>query len=614
MAVESSYWRRVAAQRLSRRRGLVVGGMGTATAAILAACGGSNSHKNSSAAGTTTSTSPGNVGAAASPAAGSASNLIPAGLAKDHPLIAQYHWSKLPQATGKTPKRGGRLRMQMFDVGAWDPTDPAAQNTVSQLTGYWANRLLKPDTSLSSALAGKNNLYQNVILPDLATSFEQPDPTTYVFHIRDGVKFHNIAPTNGRVMTAKDIKFSLDVYADKKATGTVSIFRDVASIEAPDDKTIKIKTKKPVAYFLNDLSSPLAPMVPADGFTDRKSWARQPIGTGPFVVKEYVPQSKITMDRNPDYWMQGKPYLDGVDHAWLPDNAQVTAAFRTKQLDWAFLGSQDQLDDLLKTEKGNMLVHVNQQNTGGLQYHVGWDLTKAPFSDVRVRRALTMAVDRAAMATSVYKLGHNALAVPTDWTLWPYQPAASEYGPWYAYDPKQAQQLLQAAGVTNLSTKLQARTSQATDSIAQLLAQYWKKVGVNVTYEPMEDSAFYAGYFQKQIPGMTLEHQTTAGFDLDDFTYRLMRTGEPDNLFQIADSELDTLLDQQQTQFERSERQKIGSAIVKRDFDQLYRSWNICWYFTEVKRPELQEAISADLYWWGFYWGSSQSADLWFDR
>ena len=73
------------------------------------------------------------------------------------------------------------------------------------------------------------------------------------------------------------------------------------------------------------------------------------------------------------------------------------------------------------------------------------------------------------MATSVYKKGHNALAVPTDWTLWPYQPAASEYGPWYAYDPAQAKQLLQAAGASDLKTVLQGRTSQATDAIAQLL-------------------------------------------------------------------------------------------------------------------------------------------------
>lgn len=602
MAIDGSYWQQIAARRVSRRRGLAVGGMSAAAAAILAACGGSNANKNNN-----------NAAPAATTGSSSAGNLIPPGLEKDHPLIAQYHWSKMPLST-KTPKRGGRLRISMNDPGSWDPTEPAAQIAASNLTGYWANRLLKPDGSLASAFAGKNNLYQNVIAPDLASSYEQPDPTTYVFHVRNGVKFHNLAPVNGRVMTTQDVKFSLGIYAQQAATGTVSIFRDVTSIDAPDHKSIVIKTNKPVAYFLNDLSSPLTPIVPADGFSDKGQWARQPIGTGPFVVKEYIPQNKITMDRNPDYWDQPKPYIDGVDQAWLPDNAQVTAAFRTKQIDWVNLGGQDQLADLLKTEKNNMIVHVNQQNTGGLQYHIGWDLTHPPFNDVRVRRALTLAVDRAAMATSVYKVGHNALAIPTDWTLWPYQPAASEYGQWYAYDPKQAMQLLQAAGQTNIKTKLQGRTSQATDAIAALLLEYWKKVGVDVTYEPMEDAAFYASYFQKQIPGLTIEHGTVAGFDLDDFTFRLLRSGEPDNLFQVADPDLDTMLDKQQTVFERSERQKLGDAIARRDFDQIYRSWNICWYYTEVKRPELQLAVSADLYWWGFYWGSTQVQDVWFDR
>jgi peptide/nickel transport system substrate-binding protein len=612
MSTQTPYWKRAANQRITRRRGLIAGGT-TLAASILAACSGSSNNKSGSKA-PAASTSASSASAAGGSPVAVASNLIPPGLEKDHPLIAQYHWSKLP-FSNKTPKPGGRLRMQMLDPGTWDTTDPSAQVAVSNLIGYWANRLLRPDGRLTSAMAGKNNLYQNVIDLDLAASFEQPDQTTYVFKLKDNVHFHNIAPVNGRVLTSADIKFSLDTYASKNSTGTVSIFRDVKSIDAPDASSVIIKTNKPVAYFVNDLSSPLTPIVPNDAFADKSKWSRQPIGTGPFTVKEYVPQSKIVMDRNPNYFVQGLPYFDGVDHAWLADPASVTAAFRTKQIDFAVLAGQDQLEDLLKTEKGNMAIHVNQQNTGGLQYHVGWDLTNQYFSDVRVRRALTLAVDRAAMATSVYKIGHSALAVPTDWTLWPYQPAASEYGQWYAYDPTKAKQLLQAAGVpSDFKTKLRGRVDPKTNDIAALLLEYWKKVGITVEYEPMEDSAFYAAYYAKDIPGMTIEHGTTAGFDLDDFTYRLMRTNEPNNLFKIADPELDMLLDQQQAVFERASRQKLGDAIVKRDFDQIYRSWNICWYYTEVKRPELQGLVAADLYWWGHYWGSTQQQFNWFDR
>src|SRR5207245_1715466 len=135
-----------------------------------------------------------------------------------------------------------------------------------------------------------------------------------------------------------------------------------------------------------------------------------PIGTGPFIVKDYKPQASITLDKNPKYFLQGKPYLDGVDGVILPDRASYIAAFRTNQLDF-----------------------------------------------------------------------------PTDWRSRQYLPRDDEFGPWYQYNPGEAKKLLDAAGMTGQSFKIQGPgTSLPSNDLAALALQNWKAVGLNPTWEPLD--------------------------------------------------------------------------------------------------------------------------------
>ncbi|MGE0543547.1 MAG: ABC transporter substrate-binding protein, partial [Dehalococcoidia bacterium] len=480
MAGVDQYWRNHI-RRTSRRRILAAGTAATAvTAAFLAACGGEKD-----AASSSTSS-----GAGSAPAGESASNAIEDGLAEDHPLIAKYHWSTV-SISKSPPKTGGRFRYPMSDPAMWDPTDPSA-TAASNAWGWMYSRLLKPNGRLEDALAGRNNFFENVSDGDLAASWEQPDPTTYIFKLRDNVRFHDIPPVNGRTMTAEDIKYSFDTYQKPASTAHVSIFRDVKSVEAPDPTTIKITTNRPVAYLLHSLTSPLTVVFAREAY-ERPQGLKPapPIGTGPFVVKDYKSQSSITMDKNPNYFIPGRPYLDGADGVLLADRASYIAAFRTGQLDYLALLGEDEFRQLEQTEKGKMDVHVNQQNNGGVQWHFGMNLELPLWRDVRVRRGMSMALDRASAASAVWLAGHNSLGFPTDWLSRRYLPRDDEFGEWYTYNPGEAKKLLEAAGATGSTIKLQAPgTTVPANDLASLAIQEWKAVGLTVEYEPMEAVAF----------------------------------------------------------------------------------------------------------------------------
>jgi peptide/nickel transport system substrate-binding protein len=390
----------------------------------------------------------------------------------------------------------------------------------------------------------------------------------------------------------------------------------VKAIEAVDSTTVKITTNKPVAYLAASLSSPL-PVVFAREAHERPEGLKPtpPIGTGPFVVKDYRARGSILMDRNPNYYLPGRPYLDGVEHVYLPDRAAAVAAFRTGQLDYLVVYSQDELKQLQSTEGGKMDIHVNQQNSGGVQAHFGMKHDSAPWSDVRFRRGLSLALNRDAQIAAVYQKGQYSLGFPTDWTSRPYKMPNAEYGPWYQHNPAEAKKLLQAAGIADgFKLKIQSRNTQTAADMVALAIEDWKKVGITVEYEPMEPVAYNSMYFTKKHSGMVLESTITSGFDMDDFSYRVLHSGEPANYYNVNDPELDSLLVQQQRTFDRKERQKIGDQIVARELEHIYRLWNVTWYFTEVKRPYVQNVVSSDVYWWWSMWGATAVIDCWLDK
>ena len=275
-------------------------------------------------------------------------------------------------AFSQTPKRGGTLTLRLWDPPHWDPyliiafkTQIPYTFTHSRLLKHRAGPAIQPGTF---PLEG-----------DLAESWSQPDEKTYVFKLRRGVRFHPKPPVNGRELTAEDV-----VLVDR--------------VEALDRYTVKFTVKEPFAWFLDMLANPMTLAIVArecvEKFGDLKK-AEATVGTGPWMFDSYRPNVGYTLIRNPSYFLAGLPYIDRIEVVVDEDNASRLAAFLAGKYDlgWEFPGSIDQTDwiqlkDQMPRRRPN-LQKTEFPSDVATKIIVRTD--KAPFSDARVRRAMSHA-------------------------------------------------------------------------------------------------------------------------------------------------------------------------------------------------------------------------------
>ncbi|MBI2171717.1 MAG: hypothetical protein HYU30_06820 [Chloroflexi bacterium] len=281
---------------------------------------------------------PTSAGAAATPTAAGSLIQIPQAIVDEMPLLAKYHWSRVdwsPATLGKGEKTsGGVLKMNQPTVPrTWDTATPFG-STVALISSPFYNRLLTYEMDLNKAYAGAGNIHKLFFKPDLAESWTiSSDGLTYTFKLVQGVKWQNIPPINGREFTADDVVYNIKRLSDGKLSGaTADIFKNVASVEAPDKYTVVFKMKTVDGAFLYSIVGPLNNFVPKEAVDDG-SINNGPVGTGAFISKEYVANDHLFAEKNPNYFRKGKPYLDRVEWFYIPDAAARIAAFRTGQID-----------------------------------------------------------------------------------------------------------------------------------------------------------------------------------------------------------------------------------------------------------------------------------------
>ena len=285
--------------------------------------------------------------------------------------------------------------------------------------------------------------------PDLAESWEaSPDSTEFTFHIRQGIKTHNVDPTMGREYTAEDIKLSMERY---KAGGTQQdVFAPVTSIETPDDYTVKVTLDQPTPDFPTNIAA-WSFMWVKELIEDEERLQNEAIGTGAFIQEEWTPKERSVFVKHPEYFEEGLPFFDRVITTVQNDAAALKAGFQTNNFfgwsarDWAELeGEVPNIDTMVgwryPTSRG---ANVN-----------GWhfQMLNPVFQDERVRRAVSLAFDRTefdlARNTGDNEHPEGAFSLPPmPWILlYDEYPSGAANGPWYQFDPAQASQLMQAAG------------------------------------------------------------------------------------------------------------------------------------------------------------------------
>jgi len=296
----------------------------------------------------------------------------------------------------KPPKRGGILTR----ASAWDPPvlDPRLTNSVGlfQIAMLAYNRMLR----YPFADEAKNNA-DLTLQGDLAESWEgSADFQTWTFKLRQGVKWHNVPPLQGRELVADDIKYCYEAYAQEGVQSFT--FQEIDGMETPDKYTIRIHLKTPNTMFPQNVAEAVAVIFSREVLEEDGDLKKRMIGTGPFILKDHERKVKVVLARNPDHFDKGYPYLDEYGILSTPDAATRLAAFRTGQSD--IIGLQS-LADVETVRKTNPTAVVEEITTVLAPFGLTLRQDKPPFNDVRVRRAMSMAINRQKQVDTLFE-GH----------------------------------------------------------------------------------------------------------------------------------------------------------------------------------------------------------------
>jgi ABC-type transport system substrate-binding protein len=393
-----------------------------------------------------------------------------------------------------------------------------------------------------------------MIRKTLATSWEMVNPSTWIFKLRQGVKFHNRPPVNGREMTAEDVKYSYELLKDKAQYSTRAAL--VKTVQVVDKYTVRFELSMPDPKFYLSVVDSLSPViVPREAVEAPGGLAENPIGTGAFMLKEFAPGEGALLVRNPNYYLKDKdgrqlPYVDAVRLYFTKDPATDTALFRTRQLDVMRVSTLDVLYALMKTVPDLGLYRVPSFGWG--DYGISMALDRAPYSDVRVRQALSMAINRDVVA-EVINRGDAALYGPFPWALAGYTKRTdytyANLGPNYEYNVKKAKELLAAAGYPNgfdMDLEWGEFQGWTFNEFVQIVARFFGEAGVRVKLKQLETSTMLAKAAGVQPFPHTLAAFSPigAGPSFMDWVYLRYHSSFPRTINRegISDPKLDDLL------------------------------------------------------------------------
>jgi peptide/nickel transport system substrate-binding protein len=461
----------------------------------------------------------------------------------------------------QAPKRGGTLSVRAWDPPHFDPmltvsykTHVALSFTHSRLLKHRAGPGVQPGTF--------------PIEGDLAESWTQPNETTYVFKLRRGVRWHPKPPVNGRELTADDVVYSVERFLQVKGNANAYMLRTVDKVEAVDRQTVRFTLKEPYAWFLDMLANPVAVAIVAKECVEKFGDLRKPeavVGTGPWMLDSYRPNVGMTLVRHPQYFVPGLPHIDRVELYVDEDNASRMAAFLAGKYDlgWEFHGTINRTDwvqikDTLKQRRPNLRT---LEFTSNVMTHISMRTDQAPFNDVRVRQAMSFAIDRQAIIDSILE-GVGVMNAPVPAALREWALPIDQLGEgarYYRHDPAEAKRLLTAAGHPNgfpMSLCFTDYGSTILVDTAQLVVKDLRNVGIGATIDQKEYGAYVATCFYGKFDSGALGPQTPF-LEPDNFLFGQYYPGEAKNQSHINDPVTADLLVRQRRTLDAAKRREV---------------------------------------------------------
>jgi len=440
-----------------------------------------------------------------------------------------------------TPTPGGILKVGLQA----DPTalDPHKQS----LTAIWhviehiyngLTRITTPDLTIE---------------PSLAEGWEiSDDGLSYMFVLRDGVTFHDGTP-----LKASDVKFTFERLVDPATASTsASELASMKRIEVNDDRTVVITLTAPDAAFLTTLAQP-ALVIYSEAFVraNNNDISQVAMGTGPFKFVEYVPNTRIVLEKNPDYWEEGLPYLDGIEMTIAADDTSRTAAIVSGAVDFIEYVPLRDVDSL---QQDPNLALAGETNNN-IRF-IGFNLTKEPFDDPLVRQAIAAVVDREAMLGPTV-FGHGtpveALFPATFWAALPEEAQPP--------DIERAKALMEEAGhADGFSTTITSWSQYSfLSNAAVVLQEQLRQIGIEAELNLVENATMFDQVYSDNRTFDIAVTGESAFVDPNTLILPNFKTGESSNFTSYSNEDVDALIEQGIATTDQEERTTIYQELQK---------------------------------------------------
>ncbi|HKA32257.1 MAG TPA: ABC transporter substrate-binding protein [Candidatus Binatia bacterium] len=472
-------------------------------------------------------------------------------------VIATAAWA------AEAPKRGGILNATLIEAPpSFSIHEEVTISTVWPMMSCYNNLVLFDPLKKQESL--------ETIIPELAEKWTLQDGgKSLVFFLRRDVKWHD-----GQPFTSKDVKHTFDTVREAPGiTGKLRVnprqlwYENVESIDTPDAQTVVFRLKRPQASLLLMLASGYAPIYPAHiPVAELRSKC---VGTGPFKLKEYRQGELIEMVRNPDYFIKGRPYLDGIRYTIIKDRSTRYAALQAGRVDIPFIWEVAKTP--AETAKKALPKLVMSESSTNVNDHILVNLTKPIFKDPKMRLAITLAVDR----PGYVQAGRQGAAVlggvmlPRPYGVWGLPEAEQKKIPGFGDPVKQkaeSKKLLAELGYgasKPLKITVSTRAIPIYVDIAGYVMDQFRQVGIESTLEQVETGVWHAKMTRREFDVAV----NTTGIGPDDpdaNLYENFKCGSARNYSAYCSEEVDRLIDQQSQIIERDKRLKLVNELDKR--------------------------------------------------
>lgn len=440
------------------------------------------------------------------------------------------------------------------------------------------------------------------VIGDLAKSWAvSEDRMTWTFTLHQGVKFHD-----GSELTSADVKASWDRIVSPPE-GVVSPrksdFQFIKSIEAPDPSTVVFHLHYAAASFLTGIAHP-ANFIYAKKYLDQDvNWYKNnTMGTGPFKLKKYVRGATLELERNPNYWKQGLPYMDGIKYFIIKDDNARAKSIRSDRTDVEFRGFNPTEIEAMKNQLGDR-VAIGYPGTP-VHWGVAINVDKKPFDDERVRKALSLAIDRYDMAkiigplTSLDQVG----GFQPPGSLGALTPEELQQLPGFSKDHAasmaEAKRLLAEAGypngfkvvLTNRSVKLPYI------DFGVYLISTWKKIGVEAEHKIEESATWSKTRLTRDFELLVDPFGFAAAGDPDEVMAKFL-SDSPENWGRYKDPVVDDLFEKQKVETDEQKRVQLVKEMQKRIIEKTWEIPGLWWTRLEARSAKIQNYTPHPSHW-----------------